>query len=165
MSAVKGFKFKYLKALRGRGLDSSTHHVLVAVLNYANAQGENAHPGEKKLADDTGMSQRSVRRHLKWLTENGYLIKGKRGHGKGAGVEARATVYAVVLPDHWAESSEQPTGQNAQPTGQNVWTYRTKWVDLPDTTVPLSGPVSDPLSGPVQTGDPWANDASNELAS
>jgi DNA-binding transcriptional ArsR family regulator len=105
-------KLTYLKDLRGHKMPDGAYRVLVAVFNYTNARGENAHPGEERLADDTGKSQRSVREHLKWLVDNGYLIKDKRGHGNGDG-PAMATVYRL-----------QPTGESAQPTGEHSPTIR-----------------------------------------
>ncbi len=86
--SVKGFKLKYLKDLRGHKMPNGAYRVLVAVFNYTDAEGENAHPGEARLADDTGMAERTVRDHLKWLTDRGYLIKVRRGRGKGAGAPA-----------------------------------------------------------------------------
>jgi DNA-binding transcriptional ArsR family regulator len=147
MSAGKGFsKLSYLKDLRGHDMPDGAYRVLVAVFNYTNARGANAHPGEARLADDTGMSERSVRRHLKWLTDNDYLIKGKRGHGKSAATPAMATVYELGRP---TGQIAQATGQMRRPTGQIASTYGQY------CPTPLSDPVPDPLSDHEQAGDPW----------
>jgi hypothetical protein len=144
-------KLTYLKDLRGQKMSAPAYRVLLAVFNYTNESGENAHPGEKRLAEDTGLSQRSVRDYLKWLTENGYLIKGKRGHGSGG--QGIATVYALDLP---AESRrlatgriEEPTGRIEEPTGEITSSYRQDYVELPAKSRPLSDLISDPLTDPV----------------
>lgn len=60
-------KLTYLKDLRGHKMSNAAYRVLIAVFNYTNAQGLHAHPGEARLAEDTGMAERTVRDHLKWL--------------------------------------------------------------------------------------------------
>lgn len=137
-------KLTYLKDLRGHEMSDGAHRVLVAVFNYTNASGTGAHPGERRLADDTGKSERSVRTHLKWLTEHGYLVRVSRGHGNGG--RGIATVYALNLPAESRIADDEPTGEIALATGEIESTYRQNCVDLPEETFPLSDPVSDPVS-------------------
>jgi DNA-binding transcriptional ArsR family regulator len=135
-------KLEYLKALRGHKIPHGAYRVLVEAFNYTDKFGENAHPGERRLAEDTGMAKRTMRGHLKWLTENGYLIKGKRGHGSG-GV-GFATVYAVGL-DH-IPLAELTTAEIPRPTGEIPSSYRQNYVDPWAESRPLSDPLSDPVS-------------------
>jgi DNA-binding transcriptional MocR family regulator len=136
-------KLTYLKDLRGHDMPNGAYRVLVAVFNYTNASGEGAHPGERRLADDTGLSVRSVRDHLKWLTEHGYVQRGRRGHGSGG--RGIATRYAVTLPAESRAEDDAPTGEIPSPTGEIASTYRQNCVDLPAKSRPLSDLLSDPL--------------------
>jgi hypothetical protein len=138
---MAGFsKLTYLKSLRGHKISTSAYRVLVGVFNYTDAAGEHAYPGEPRLAGDTGMAVRTVRDHLKWLTDNGYLIKGARGHGGGGRGHGIATVYAVALPAKCPLS-----------TGEIPSTNRQDESDLPAPVRPLSDPLSpDPISDPLQ---------------
>jgi hypothetical protein len=137
----KGFsKLTYLKSLRGHKMSPRAYRVLVEVFNYTDESGRHAYPGERRLAEDTGMSQRTVRDHLKWLAHNGYLIKGARGHGGGGRGQGIATVYAVDLP-----------AGCPLPTGEIPSTYRRDEFDLPAPARPPSDPLTpDPLSDHVQ---------------
>jgi hypothetical protein len=130
-------------------MPNGAYRVLVAVFNYTNAVGQNAHPGEARLAHDTGMSVRSVRDHLKCLTDNGYLVKGKRGHGSG-GSQGMATVYSLGSSPT-GDFAPTATGENAEATG-DIWsTYRQDSVELPAGIRPLSDPLSDPESDHVHS--------------
>lgn len=109
-------KLEYLKALDGRGIPNGPYRVLVGVFNYTNKFGEHAYPGEQRLAENTGMAARTVRDHLKWLTVNGYLIKGRRGHGGG-----KATKYAVGI-DFRPMVELGAAGENSPvATGEDPW--------------------------------------------
>ncbi|WP_136244641.1 MULTISPECIES: helix-turn-helix domain-containing protein [Mycobacterium] len=159
MSSNVFSKLTYLKGLRGHDMSNGAYRVLLAVFNYTDEYGNNAHPGEQRLADDTGLSARSVRDYLKWLTENGYLVKGPRGHGNGQG-QGFATVYGLGMPELPAESrrlvdsNEVPTGEIPQATGEISPTYRQDSVDLPAKSRPLSDPSPDPLTNPFTSNPP-----------
>lgn len=88
-------KLNYLKTLRGRSISASQYRVLVEVFNYTDENGCNAYPGQERLAQDTGLSVRTVRQHLTWLAENGYLIKISRGRGNGVGGSGQCTRYRL----------------------------------------------------------------------
>jgi hypothetical protein len=143
-------KLKYLKDLRGHKIPRGAQAVLVAVYNYTDKSGKNAHPGEKRLADDTGADTRTVRRHVKWLTDNGYLTRVSRGHGGGM-----ASVYNIALPDKTVLLATRQLDKNGQPTGQICPGYRTKLSNLPDKSVPLSDPLPDP--GSPDPGSEFSN--------
>lgn len=132
-------KLTYLKSLRGQKMSHGAYRVLVEVFNYTGASGRHAHPGERRLADDTGIAVRTVRAHLKWLTENGYLIKGPRGHGGGGHGPGLATLYAVALP------AGRPSSMGEIPS-----THGPDAFDQPAPACPPSDPASDPLSDHVQ---------------
>jgi hypothetical protein len=153
-------KLTYLKSLRGHQMSPSAYRVLVEVFNYTNASGGHAHPGERRLAEDTGLAVRSVRAHLKWLTDNGYLKKGPRGHGGGGQGPGWATVYAVALP------AGRPLSTSGFPS-----THGPDALDQPAPVCPLSDPASDPSDHVQQSGagdkthllDNWETQLREEL--
>lgn len=105
-----GFKFEYLKATRGK-LTPSRRTVAVELLNYADANGDNAHPGIDRLAEDCLLSRSTVKRNLEWLRENGWVVEQSRGR-KGANGHGWASVYSLTIP---AESNADGTKEWAEP--------------------------------------------------
>lgn len=130
---MTGFsKLNYLKSLRGKQISAPQYRVLVEVFNYTDEYGHDAYPGQKRLAEDTGMSARSVRDHLTWLVNNGYLIKVRRGRGNGLGGGGECTRYRLnTEPESTGESTgvkrqlcvNQPADLR-QPTGEISPTIR-----------------------------------------
>lgn len=102
-----GFKFKYLKSLHGSGIPTAARVVLVTILDYADADGCDAFPGEERLAADCNMSKRTIQRHIAWLKENGWLIEEYRGR-KGRGGHGWASVYSVSYPSSFGEDRTSP---------------------------------------------------------
>lgn len=66
------------QGIRGSGRKS----VLVALADRANGDGY-SYPGQKTLAEMTGQSERSVREHVEWLEENGYVRRKERRRSDG----------------------------------------------------------------------------------
>ncbi|WP_207553199.1 helix-turn-helix domain-containing protein [Mycolicibacterium conceptionense] len=89
MAATKGFKFRYLKSLHGKKLSDKHYRILVTLLDYAEGDGTNAHPGNEVLARDCNCHVQTVKTALAWLTAHGYIILVKRGR-KNCG----ASVYS-----------------------------------------------------------------------
>ncbi|WP_165589034.1 helix-turn-helix domain-containing protein [Mycolicibacterium conceptionense] len=79
MAATKGFKFRYLKSLHGKKLSDKHYRILVTLLDYAEGDGTNAHPGNEVLARDCNCHVQTVKTALAWLTAHGYIILVKRG--------------------------------------------------------------------------------------
>lgn len=91
-------KLDYQKRLRGAGLNPTEYMVLNMMLCYANADLTNARPGHMRLAEDTGLDERTVRRVVARLTEKGYLVLSLQGGNLiGRGM---ANVYMLTLPSH-----------------------------------------------------------------
>lgn len=61
------------QGIRGAG----RKFVLIALADRANGDGY-SYPGQKTLAEMTGQSERSVREHLEWLEEQGYVRRKER---------------------------------------------------------------------------------------
>lgn len=58
--------------------DSSARHVLLCLANYAGSNGAGAFPSASTLAQDTGLSERTVRYKLDDLEECGLIQKGNQ---------------------------------------------------------------------------------------
>ena len=67
--------------LKSKSLSSGDKMAFAMLLSYA-WQNDFCFPGQKRLADDLGLSDRSVRTHLKSLEANGLLTIKRRGQGK-----------------------------------------------------------------------------------
>jgi len=94
-------KMEFLDALvkRRPDLKDRTFKVLVCLAVYANSKdGMDAHPGEKRLAADVGISERRVRDHLDLLRESGWIQRVSRG--SVANDRKFADVYSLTIPAH-----------------------------------------------------------------
>ncbi len=58
--------------------DSSARHLLLCLANYAGSNGAGAFPSATTLAQDTGLSERTVRYKLDVLEESGLIKKGNQ---------------------------------------------------------------------------------------
>lgn len=58
--------------------DSSARHVLLCLANYAGSNGAGAFPSASTLAQDTGLSERTVRYKLDDLEQSGLIKKGNQ---------------------------------------------------------------------------------------
>jgi len=58
--------------------DSSARHVLLCLANYAGSNGAGAFPSASTLAQDTGLSERTVRYKLDDLEQSGWIKKGNQ---------------------------------------------------------------------------------------
>ena len=67
--------------LKSKKLSSGDKITFAMLLSYA-WQNDFCFPGQQRLADDLGLDERSVRRHLKSLETDGLLAIRQRGQGK-----------------------------------------------------------------------------------
>ena len=137
-------KLDYLDGLRGADLSAGEYRVLTTLLGYANSSdGKNAHPGVARLAGDCTMTERTVERHLKTLTAQGWLRQAKRGGRNGSG-DAWASSYELTTPatstrqNCQDDTKSQPDNLSAS-TRQNEYVNPTISVAQPDTTVTPPG--------------------------
>jgi hypothetical protein len=78
-------------------MTGSTLFVLLVAATYGNSDGTNVRVGVRRLADDTGMSERTVRYGLAEGVNSGYLFRERRGGRRGDGVGMPAE-YRLTLP-------------------------------------------------------------------
>src|SRR5690606_11203231 len=70
------------RALRSSGLPAATLAVLYVLATYADYDGRNAFPGEARLAAHTGLSPRTVRRHLELARRAGWITRDETSGGR-----------------------------------------------------------------------------------
>lgn len=86
-------RWEWEKQLRKRrDIPATGKLVALTLATYADGTGESAHPGAAQLADDTGLSERTIWRWLKHLRHLG-LFEAEHRQGKGWG--KRADVYRL----------------------------------------------------------------------
>lgn len=59
--------------------------VLVSIANHADRVGRNAWPSQESIAIESTMGERTVRRHVLWLEEHGWIVRYRRGRPDGTG--------------------------------------------------------------------------------
>ena len=77
-------------------LDPTTRLVALTLSLHMNERGGSAFPGAPLLAEETGLSERSVRDHLKILVGSGWLDQTEKGGQKGE--RRRANAYRACVP-------------------------------------------------------------------
>lgn len=144
-------KLLWQKQLRGAGLSATEYMVLLTLSTYADENLRHAHPGWARLAADTGLDVRTIKKAAASLQERGFILLTEWGgnqYGKG-----RANEFAI-LPigvhkgriecppcdedeDSQGGHSVRPRGASgAQEGGHPVTPHQ----------VPASGPSSGPSS-------------------
>jgi DNA-binding transcriptional ArsR family regulator len=108
-------------------LDPSDKLVLLALANRTNHETGVCYPGQKLLAKECSMSDRSVRRHLKNLEDLGLIERRARMRKQGRGRTSDEYRIAFFQQDNLSTKSG--------PTGQTGTTNRTNMHDQPDTGV------------------------------
>lgn len=93
-------------------LTSSRRMVLVCLANYAGDDGH-SWPSQQLIADESGCGIRSVKDHLKWLEENGFMIRKTKSLGQGNGSR---TSYHIMLP----RLTRTPLDARAEIAGANI---------------------------------------------
>lgn len=81
MSTAMGFTQVPNFLLKSNKLSAGDKLVFAMLLSYA-WQNDFCFPGQQRLAEDMGITDRSVRTHLKALESNGLLVIVQRGQGK-----------------------------------------------------------------------------------
>ena len=77
----KGFTQVPNFLLKSKKLSSGDKMAFAMLLSYA-WQNDSCFPGQERLAEDLGLSDRSVRTLLKSLETNGFIVIKQRGQGK-----------------------------------------------------------------------------------
>ena len=166
-------RFEWEQSLRMLGIPWETKAFGLLLATYAASDGDRIHPGEERLARDTGMSERTVRRQLTALRETYYLIE-RTARGADAGRRGGwADMYRLVMPDDITDRAElliepstkprrSPNGQQDKlpmPVDNQQKTGHPRPVDNPKDRTPMSGDNEERPDTHVQkTGHPATED-------
>ncbi|WP_198020300.1 helix-turn-helix domain-containing protein [Nocardioides sp. J54] len=89
-------KLDWMKDLRGADLTPAEFKVLVILATYTDKNMLNAHPGTKRLVEDTGLARSTVIAALGVLQERGWIRMTEQGGNQfGKGI---ANVYSIHTP-------------------------------------------------------------------
>jgi hypothetical protein len=154
---------------------SGKKFVLLALANRANAKrGYGCWPSQALIAKDTGITDRSVRAHMKALESEGFITRTPRSKGKAGRTSDWVVVNLAALKcdsplddaDEGAEEVEpddvlpEESSGSREPKSSN----RKPFPVQPET---ISGePVSEPsLTSPISVGAGAVSDSTTEAAS
>lgn len=106
--------------------DASARHVLLCLANYAGQDGRGAFPSAEQLAEDTGLSERTIRYKLDLLEEMGLITRGNQAIAAAyIGRKDRITnVYDLQLKRGAAAAPGEGTGCSSQQHGVQTTTAR-----------------------------------------
>lgn len=107
-------------------VDPAEKLVLLALANRTNHETGMCFPGQRLIADECSMSDRTVRRHLKSLEDRGLISRRARMRTEGRGRTSDEYRLAYVQADMLAAKS---------PAGRDRTTNRTNQDDQPDNGV------------------------------
>lgn len=83
-AATQDSKFRWHEALLRAALPDKAKLVALKLWDYTNADGRNAYPGNRRLADDLGISERTVIRSLTLLREQGWIVRTSTANRSGS---------------------------------------------------------------------------------
>ena len=112
-STARGFTQVPNFLLKSKALSSGDKLAFAMLLSYA-WQNDFCFPGQQRLADDMGITDRSVRTHLKALEAQGLLTITQRGQGKTNIYELNLKPRRRSLRDQTGRKLPPKTGR-AQP--------------------------------------------------
>jgi hypothetical protein len=114
--------YQWRRVIRWLHLSNELRYVkLVAhtLADYADYDdGTKVHPGEKRLAAETGYSDRHVRTALAWLRGKDAWLLYRHSSGSNLGHSNAADLYQLCIPEDWR--TRLPLGPTTSKEG-NPW--------------------------------------------
>ena len=86
-----------MNATRTGPMSDGARLVLIALADYADADGRHAFPAKRRLAERLGVTERTIQRHLAALRESGHIVLGDARHVSHYLADRRPTVYDLAL--------------------------------------------------------------------
>jgi hypothetical protein len=96
---------------RDKQLTSSRRMVLVCLANYAGEDGR-SWPSQKLIADESGCGIRSVKDHIKWLDDNGFISRTTKKLGQGNGSRTNYRISLQRLSEGTKDRGAEFAGAN-----------------------------------------------------
>jgi DNA-binding transcriptional ArsR family regulator len=152
--------------------DSSARHVLLCLANYAGSNGAGAFPSASTLAQDTGLSERTVRYKLDDLEKAGLIQKGNQAiaavhidrHDRRPVVYDLQLSRGAIPAPRTNRGANDATGCNSQQNGVQPGTERGA-AAAPNTSINHQGTEQQPqreISDVIAEQDQAAIDALDE---
>lgn len=94
--------FAWRDAILTSDLPATTRHVLLTLSTHMNRDGGSAFPSTRTLAQETGLSRRTVEGHLRAAEAKGWIARSEAGAGRGW----RRQEYEPLLPTASAGGAE-----------------------------------------------------------
>jgi Helix-turn-helix domain len=103
-----------------------TRLVLLCLANYAGADGSHAFPSIARLQRDTGLSERSIRQHLRKLETASLIQRGNRLFAvtKIGRADRVPLVYDIIMQRGAPDSPREVTRGTPRPNGGHMTTSR-----------------------------------------
>ncbi len=102
----------YINTVRDSAVDAcmpaARLGVFMAIARSANSSTGIAWPSQETIGERVQLSVRSVRTHIKQLTEDGWIILVRKGKG-GDGRSGVPNTYKLVVPEIRPDAPERPT--------------------------------------------------------
>ena len=96
---------------RDKQLTSSRRMVLVCLANYAGGDGR-SWPSQRLIADESGCGIRSVKDHIKWLDDNGFISRTTKKLGQGNGSRTNYHISLQRLSEGTKDRGAEIAGAN-----------------------------------------------------
>ena len=96
------------RAVKDKRFTIQRMRALLTICSYADHKG-NQWASVQRFADDLGISKPTMQNHIRWLTENGYLMTINNSYTVGKHAKPRAIIYDVnnpPNPDDWQQAKQ-----------------------------------------------------------
>lgn len=139
-------------ALRTQRVQNPAHKlVLIALADHADNDGKYAWPAQKTIAEYACCSERSVRRYLQSLEDDGVIMRGDQRAVEHIREDHRPVVWDLAMADGEAPRGDRLSGRSDCPAGQmrqDGGTDTTERGDSCDTTAGHCCPTNRPRTIP-----------------
>lgn len=136
-----------LDARRSGPMSPDARLTLVALADYANAELDHqAWPSARTLAERIGVSERSIRRHLATLREQGAISPGNQRHADRYPANQRPVVYRLDLTSRGASTVTPDSagrGDSADALGVTALSPKPRNLTLNENPTPDPRPAGD----------------------
>lgn len=106
--------------------DATARYVLLCLANYAGPDGRGAFPSAGTLANDTGLSERTIRAKLDLLEQQGMIVRGNQAIAAAYidRADRRPVCYDIVIQRGEADAPRRERGANDAPNGVQLMQER-----------------------------------------